>query len=502
MFGCSHDKSEADLLKGGVRLSTKSYSRTRLALAICFLLSLITVLCPAWAASTATSYHLRPGDVLQITVAGHPELTFDSRNPIEIRPDGKLSYPFAGEIMAQGKTVDQITVALVGALRQHLRDPQVAVNVIRYREEEIYVLGEVNRPGAYALPQDRDIGIREAIALAEGLTSSASRETARLLRASESPKLIDLRKVLAGASEAEPVALQPGDTLVIERRNIVSVIGEVEMPGNYQLPDEGKVSDALAMAGGFAEDRETGGTRANRAEAVLIKADQTVVPVNLAAILSGSQPEVDIRIHTGDTLLILETRNDVAVLGQVGKPGSYYLGGEEKLSVVLAMAGGVTKTADLQHIRIMSPEGTLLTVDYEPVLREGAEEPAVLCAAGDTVIVPINRNRVAVFGFVNRPGVYPIETGDTILDLIGKAGGVVPDESAPKHTLMMRQGAPEGQPVRINLQNLMKGRAAPEELMVQNGDIIFVPESKKFRWEDWTKIISSVANLWWVFERF
>ena len=483
-------------------MSTKSYSRICLALAICFLLSVFNVLCPAWPAPMATSYHLRPGDVLQITVAGHPELTFDSRNPIEIRPDGKFSYPFAGEIMAEGKTVDQITVALVGALRQHLRDPQVAVNVIRYREEEIYVLGEVNTPGAYVLPQDRDIGIREAIALAQGLTSSASRETARLLRVGESPKLVDLRKVLAGASEAEAVTLRPGDTLVIERRNIVSVIGEVERPGNYQLPDDGKVSDALAMAGGFSEDRETGGTRANRAEAVLIKADQTVVPVNLAAILSGSHPEADIRIHTGDTLLILEASNHVAVLGQVGKPGSYYLGGEEKLSAVLAMAGGVTKTADLQHIRIMSAEGTLLTVNYEPVLREGADEPDVLCAAGDTVIVPINRNRVAVFGFVNRPGVYPIETGDTILDLIGKAGGVVPDKSAPEHTLVMRQEAPEGEPVGINLQNLMEGRAAPAELAVQNGDVIFVPESKKLRWQDWSKVISSIGNLWWLFERF
>ena len=503
LFRIPAPKAKLTFPKGEVPLSTKSWPCMRLTLAIRFLFSVITLACPTWATSAAaTSYHLRPGDVLQITVAGHPELSFDSRDPVEIRSDGKFSYPFAGEIAAEGETVERITTLLIAALKCHLRDPQIVVNVIKYREEEIYVLGEVNKPGAYALPQDRGIGIREAIALAEGLTSSASRETARLFGAGESPKLIDLRKVLAGASEAEAVALQPGDTLVIKRRNIVSIIGEVERPGNYQLPDEGTVSDALAMAGGFAKDREIGGTRANKAEGVLIRADRATVPVNLAVILSGKHPEADMLMHTGDTLLVLEARNQIAVLGEVGAPGAYYLGDREKLAAVLAMAGGVTAAADLHHIRIICADGRLATVNYEPVLQEGAEEPEVVCAAGDTVIVPLNRNRAVVFGAVSRPGVYTIETSDTVLDLIGKAGGVLIEKSAPENTALIRQGTTEKRAIRINLKNLMSLPGPPEELMAQDGDVIFVPESKKLRWRDWTSIISSAAGLWWTFERF
>jgi len=432
--------------------------------------------------------------VLQITVAGHPDLTFDSRNAIEIRPDGTFSYPFGGEIVAEGKTVEEVSEALLEALRHQLRDPQVAVNVIKYRAEEIYVLGEVNRPGAYELPKDRDIGIPEAIALGEGLTYSASRETARLFRASEAPKLIDLRTVLAGASETIP--LQPGDTLVIERRNMVSVIGQVEKSGSYQLPDDGKVSDALAMAGGFPRDPRTGGTRANRAEAVLIRADRTIVPVNLAAILSGERPEADIRMYTGDTLLILEAKNQVAVLGAVGAPGSYYLAKEEKLSALLAMAGGVTGNADLQHVRIIGADGTVRTVNYEPVLQEGAEEPEVLCRAEDTVIVPVNRDRVIVLGAVNRPGVYTIETGDTIIDSIGKAGGFVLDKSAPENTVWVRQGVTDEKVMRrINIDNV-RGLGTPsEELLVQDGDIILVPEDKKLHWEDWLRILATAVGV-------
>ncbi len=481
-------------------MSTKTWFHAGCGLALCCLLLLLTSLCPAGATPAASPYHLRPGDILQITVPGHDELTFNSSNPIEIRPDGRFSYPFAGEIVAEGSTVEQITVLLVDALSQHLRAPQVAVNVIKYGEEEIYVLGEVNRPGAFALPRGRDLGIREALALAGGLTPGASLETARLFRAGQPPNLINLGKILAAASEVGAVLLQPGDTLVIERQNRVTVIGEVEHPGTYQLPDNGKVSDALAMAGGFAKDYGTGGTRANRTQAALIRADQTVVPVNIAAILSGLHPEADIRMHTGDTLLIPEGRNQIAVLGQVRNSGSYYLGGDEKLSSVLAMAGGVTPDADLQHIRIISPDGMFSTVNYEPMLREGAVEPDRLCAAGDTVIVPTNRNRVAVFGAVNRPGVYVIETGDTILDLMGKAGGIIPQKSAPQHTILLRQEAPDGEPMTINLQAMMQGRAGSGGFVAQNGDVIFVPESHKLHWQDWTKLLSSIVNVLWIFD--
>ena len=479
-----------------------SYFRTNCVVSVLVLLWVMGMAYSIEAQPAVAPYCLQAGDVLQITVAGHADLTFDSRNPIEVRPDGRFSYPYAGEVIAEGQTVREITAALTEALGNQLRHPDVTVNVIRYRHHQIYVLGEVEKPGAYDLPKDEAIGVREAIALAEGLTANASRQTAKLFRVGQTPESVDLSKVLAGDSESGDIALQPRDTLVIGRRNLVTVVGEVANPGSYQLPDRGNISDALAVAGGFAQDPETGGTRANKTQALLIRPDQTTVPVDLAGILSGQHPHADISIGTGDTLLILEARNQVAVLGEVGHAGSYYLSKQEQLSAVLAMAGGVTKAADLQHIHIISPNGEQYTVNCEPLLREGIGGPDVLCAPGDTVIVPTNRKRVAVFGAVANPGVYTIEAGDTILDLISKAGGVVPEKSAPEHTLVMHKTSPDAQPEPINLQKIMEGRGDPEELAIQDDDIIFVPESKELHWRDWTSILSSVTNLWWLFKEF
>jgi len=479
-----------------------SCCRTNYVVSVLVLLLVMGMAYSIEAEPAAAPYCLQAGDVLQITVGGHIDLTFDSRNPIEIRPDGKFSYPYAGEVVAQGQTVREITAILTEALENQLRNPNVTVNVIRYHARQIYVLGEVEKPGVYSLPTDEPIGVREAIALAAGLTDNASRETATLFRGAKAPQFVDLSKILAGDADSGDIVLQPRDTLVIGRRNLVSVVGEVENPGSYQLPDRSNISDALAMAGGFVEDPQTGGTTANRSQALLIRPDQTTVTVDLAGILSGQHPEADIRMSTGDTLLILEARNQVAVLGEVRQPGSYYLSNKEKLSAVLAMARGVTEAADLQHIHIISPSGEQCTVNYEPLLREGTGGPDVLCAPGDTVIVPTNRSRAAVFGAVANPGVYTIEAGDTILDMISKAGGVVPEKSAPEHTLVMHKTSPDTQPKPVNLQEIMEGRGDPEVLVIQNDDIIFVPESKELHWQDWTNILTSAANLFWLFGRF
>jgi len=207
--------------------------RTNYVLSVLVLLWVMGMAYSIEAEPAMAPYCLRAGDVLQITVAGHPELTFDSRDPIEIRPDGKFSYPYAGEVVAEGQTVSEITAALTEALGNQLRNPDVTVNVIRYRARQVYVLGEVEKPGAYSLPKDEAVGVREAIALAEGLTASASRETAKLFRSGKAPQSVDLSKVLAGDADSEDIVLQPRDTLVIERRNLVSVVGEVENPGSY-----------------------------------------------------------------------------------------------------------------------------------------------------------------------------------------------------------------------------------------------------------------------------
>ena len=78
-------------------------TRTVFGLSVCVLVSL--TVCPIWAIPPSTSYRLGPGDVLQITVADHPGVTFAGQDAVQIRPDGKFSYPYASEVTAEGKPV-------------------------------------------------------------------------------------------------------------------------------------------------------------------------------------------------------------------------------------------------------------------------------------------------------------------------------------------------------------------------------------------------------------
>jgi len=72
-------------------------------------------------------------------------------------------------------------------------------------------------------------------------------------------------------------------------------------------------------------------------------------------------------------------------------------------------------------------------------------------------------------------------------------------KSVPEHTALIRAGTEEGEPLRLNLRDLSSVGSEAEALLAQDGDVIFMPESKRLDWRDWTSIVSSLASLVWIF---
>ncbi len=457
------------------------------------------ILLPGWACA-AESYPLQPEDMLQITVWGHPELSFESsKNPIAIRPDGAFSFPIVGEIRAEGKTIEQITDELIEGLKVELKNPKVSVNLLRQRPNQVYVLGEVSKPGAYSIGNE-PLDIKQAIALSGGLTRMASLRGATLFRPGELPQPIDLRAQLA-AAPTEPIYLQHNDTIIIREKNLVSVVGMVNRPGTYQLEDGARLADALAAAGGLVIAPDEGKLgAADQDGAFIISQDGTVSPVSIRSVLHDASSEANVPISSGDTVVVPEARNQVAVLGEVRAEGSYGVTPSDRLSGVIALAGGPTDEADLCIIKLIHPTGQIDTVNLEPVIKYGEPGQDMLVNPGDTVVVPERKNRVAVFGLVNRPGVYKIEDGDTILDILGRAGGYIPRRSDPERVILARQVGDEVEAERVNIRRLLSGKEAATDYLVTNGDLIFVPRSKSaIRLSDVTGFVASLGGLFWIF---
>jgi polysaccharide biosynthesis/export protein len=163
--------------------------------------------------SQDSDYVLGPQDVIAINVWREPEL---SRTE-PVRPDGKISLPLVGDVVASGLTAKMLQVQITKVLETYVRKPEVTVILQEANSHRFNILGEVERPGSYLLTTN--MTVLDAIAVAGGF-----RDFAKVT------KIYVLRKTLNGSSERIPfnyknalrgktrdldLQLFPGDTIVV-----------------------------------------------------------------------------------------------------------------------------------------------------------------------------------------------------------------------------------------------------------------------------------------------
>lgn len=167
---------------------------------------------PKAAEARHDSYIVQPGDILTISVWKEKDLQGD----VAVRPDGGLNFPLAGDIMASGKTVEQIQKDLAAKLTKYVPDPVVTVAVKQSAGYKIYVVGKVNRPGEF--PANRDIDVMQALSMAGGLTPYASENKIRILRRENGVlRSIPFKysRVEKGQSLEQNIILRGGDVVVV-----------------------------------------------------------------------------------------------------------------------------------------------------------------------------------------------------------------------------------------------------------------------------------------------
>ncbi len=208
-------------------------------------------------------YYVGPGDVLNIIVYDHPELTIPAgseRSAEEsgtlVHADGSIYYPYIGNVNVEGKTVNEIRRILTSRLSTYIADPQVEVSVAAFRSKKVYVSGAVSSPGTQPIT-DVPLTVIDAISQAGGATENANWHHITLSH-SGSEKTLSLYELLKRGDLTQNYLLKDGDVLHVstsENRNI-AVLGQVRNPGNIQTGIEGlTLTDALGRAGGVVESR-------------------------------------------------------------------------------------------------------------------------------------------------------------------------------------------------------------------------------------------------------
>lgn len=150
------------------------------------------------------AYRLAPGDKLRITVFNELALSGE----YSLTPAGNVAFPLIGLVHAEGRSVEDLQDAIASKLAAgYVNDPRVSAEVILFRP--YYILGEVNRPGAF--PFAVGLTLDQAVAAAGGFTYRANHRRAFLRRVDETREhAVDLR--------VAPVRIAPGDTIRIGER--------------------------------------------------------------------------------------------------------------------------------------------------------------------------------------------------------------------------------------------------------------------------------------------
>ena len=191
-------------------------------------------------------YVLGVGDGLIINLWGGVSQNF-SRT---VDREGKIALPEAGTIVVAGLSLERAQALVQGALSQQFRDAKVSVTIARLRTVRVYVVGDVQRPGAYDISSLSTP--LNALYAAGGPTSIGSLRVARHYRGKELIREVDLYEFLLRGVRPDTERIEDGDTILVSPvGRQVAVAGMVKRPAIYELKDETTLSDVLTDAGGL-----------------------------------------------------------------------------------------------------------------------------------------------------------------------------------------------------------------------------------------------------------
>jgi len=342
------------------------------------------------AAQAEEEYRIGTEDILHIIVWDNKDL----EQTVTVRPDGKISYPLAGEIKAQGLTVPELANVLKERLSTSVKNPNVSVMVKEIRSFRVHFVGRVSKPGVY--PIKAGTPFLQALTLAGGTTEGADLSAAYIIRGEEKLAL-DLRKLIQEGDLSKNITLHKEDTIVVpeistgsnpqevlDRR--IYLLGKVAKPGVYTIKHDVPLLHALFLAGGAAEG-------ADMASAFVIRGGQKL-PVDLWRLLQKGDLSQNLTIKHEDTIVIPsggELQNAVYVMGEVTKPGIYSQPEALTLLKLVTLAGGFTKYASPSKatlIRRNGDEKNLIKIDLKDIMKNPRTSEDLALRPGDVLIVP------------------------------------------------------------------------------------------------------------------
>jgi protein involved in polysaccharide export with SLBB domain len=427
-------------------------------------------------------YVLGPGDGLTISLWGGVSQNFTR----VIDREGKVSLPEAGSIVVAGLTLDRAQNLMQGVLTPQFKDAHVAVSVSRLRTVRVYVVGDVQRPGAYDISSLSTP--LNALYAAGGPTSVGSLRTVRHYRGSALIREVDLYDFLLHGIRGDVERLEPGDTILVPAAGPqVEVTGMVKRPAIYESKGEMKLTEVLNEAGGVRASAALAHIRVERIEADGHRSTMEV-GVPQGSTLDSARAKMDsFVVKDGDRVIVAPilpySEKAIYLTGHVVRPGKLPYHDSMKLSeAIRSYQDLLPEPSDHgEIIRLMPPDLRPEAIDFSvaDVLAGGSP---IFLQPFDTIRVrgryETDAPKVTVRGEVLQPGPYALTQGMTAAQLVRIAGGFKRSALLENADLASYE-IQDGKQVVSRRRNVAIGRAvngldANADVPLKPGDVLTV----------------------------
>ncbi|MGB9857208.1 MAG: SLBB domain-containing protein [Dictyoglomaceae bacterium] len=434
-------------------------------------------------------YTLGPGDKLRVYLIKEKDSSeiFD----LEVSPTGSISLPMVGNIKVSGLTLSNALKEITRQLIRFYPKSIVSLDLVFPRNIKVFITGEVVNPGTYILSALSRLD--DLIKSAGGLKNSASTRGIQIKRGDKVIE-VDYLKFLKEGDLSENPFIEEGDLVYVPlMKKSVRVLGQVKNPGIYEIKEGERLLDVLNMAGGLTEKASLfGGT--------LDRVDGTRIELDLYGLFYGKEEEKDkanLYLQDGDALTIPSEVKRVYVLGYVKNPGPVqlvekvgttqegtFVSGQAlegaRISEIINSAGGVLPNGSLRNIEIRrkgNPENKIIVDLYKILVLGEMGEEEIKIYPGDVIYVPPLTRIVKVLGQVRFPGIYEMNPGDRIRDIILRAGGIT--EKAGRENGQLERVVNDKKVIYIfNITDAIQGKEK-DNLLLEDGDTVYVPETRR-----------------------
>ena len=422
-------------------------------------------------------YVVGPGDSLAIDLWGG----ISTKLVRMVDRQGRVNLPEAGPLEVSGRTLGEVQQAVQKAITTQYRDTSADVSVARLRTVRIYVVGEVEEPGAYDISSLSTP--LNALVAAGGVTGKGSLRALKHFRGRQELERIDTYDLLLRGVTPDAKKLENGDTLMVPPIGPqVTVTGMVRRPAIYELNDEKTLADVVGLAGGILPAAALRHVEVQRLEA---HEKRTMLSLDLSPDSTTAPQLSTFKIQDGDEIHIFPiaqyNQDTIYLQGHVLRPGRYSYHEGMKLTDILQSYNEILPEPAAHYgeiIRLNPPDfrPSVVSFDLAAAMKDASAAPKL--EPLDTVRIfsrfdfePIPT--VTVDGEVRSPGTYKTSGQATLKDAVYLAGGLSTEAALDTAQVFRVNLDGTSKIFSVNLGEALNGNAA-DNILLQPRDRLLI----------------------------